>query len=409
MLRKLPPLMGWSILTVSKPLQFTIFFCISLLTLAAKSDGQQSVPNRCYPGIACPDRAGQSYDSDDVIGPAKPDFGFTQNFVIDGGQNLLWARNLYAVGDTTKLFKDAASGNQSVRDAYSNLSENAHGSTIGGLKGWRLATKSEVDTLLDSLDATTIYAYFRPRVAQIPYRWVFATFDNEVGSQSIPVDGVDYANTSLGRLPEGRQPGSPELNPYGVWLVKEMTSDVERAMKPIKEPLRQFREPIEERRVKPLATYSVSKTDDLLNLDESSRIVATVVTRRALNSRFYTRYSLRPLPRGALVTAEVPMSALSWSGSPMPTIKVAVRSGSNQSTSVEQLWEFGGSDTVGVWQPANRARLELPEQVARNAYNVGDDLVLSFSADFNDCQFAAPELIIRYVREANILFLRQLP
>src|SRR5262249_22912132 len=103
------------------------------------------------------------------------------------------------------------------------------------------------------------------------------------------------------------------------------------------------------------------------------------------------------------------MSPLSWSGTPAPTIKIEVKKGSSQLQAPSDLWVFSAANIVGVWQPHNRVRLELPEQIARNAYNTGDGLLLGFSTDFNSCQFSTPELIVRFVREQNVLFGKQLP
>ncbi|MBY5794990.1 hypothetical protein [Rhizobium leguminosarum] len=379
-----------------------VFF---LLMVAAKSQDSGS----CYPGIACPGASTQAAVGDQVVGPIIADFSFNQNFVIDGVQNLVWSRNLYAIGDTTALFKEASAGNQTLRDAFSSVKASAQAAAIGDLTGWRLAKRPEVDALLSTLDPTTIYIYFRARAVQIPYRWVFGAFDGGDAVQSVPVDGSNYSNTSLGRLPEGQQPGSPNLNPYGFWLVKEMTPEVERAIRPTAEPLRQYREPVEERRLNPVSTYSVLKAADSFAFDEPHQYSGTVSTTSTVNSRYYVRYNLKQLPKGVLVGAEVLMSPLSWSGSPTPTVKIDVMTGSNQLPVPADLWAFAAGEAIGVWQPPNRARLELPEQIARNAYNVGDDLFLSFSTDFNSCQFATPELIVRFVQEPNVLFGRQLP
>lgn len=375
---------------------------------AAKS--QDTPSGSCYPGISCPGVNTQASIVDQVAVSAIPDFSFNQTFVIDGIQNLVWSRNLYVIGDTTTLFKEAAAGNQTLQQAFSRVNMNANAATIGELTGWRLAKRTEVDILLSTLDPTTVYAYFRARARQIPYRWVFGTFDDGDAVQSISIDGSDYANTSLGRLAKGRQPGSPELNPYGLWLVKELTPQVEYAIRPTAEPLRRYREPVEEQRLSPVGTYSVRKTADSFDLNGALQYSGTVSTTRMVNSRFYARYNLKQLPKGALVSAEVLMSPLSWSGSPTPTVKIEIKkTESNQPPAPADLWAFAAADAINVWQPHNRARLDLPEQLARNAYNVGDALLLGLSADFNTCQFSTPELIVRFVREHNILYRGQLP
>lgn len=403
---RLLQLTAWHTLTVckTKPLVQAVAVLFLIYTGAAR--GQDASQDRCYPGIAC---GGEAEQSDGVLGPTKPDFSFTQNFVIDGLQNLIWSRDLYAVGDTTVLFKRSAAGDQSLRDAFSDANAKARSAEIGGLSGWRLAKRDEVNQMLNTLDATTVYVYFRPKSEQIPYRWVFGAFDDGDAVKAVAVDGSNYANTSLGRLPNGQQPGSPELNPYGLWLVREMTPDVEQTIRPLAEELHQYREPVDEQRLKPVSTYSVTKTTNSFDLVPASESVATVSATRTLNSRFYGRYNLKQLPRGALVSAEVLMAPLSWSGSPTPTIKIDVTPGSDALDQAADLWALKRGESVGVWQPPNRARLELPEQIARNAFNVGDDLLFSFAADYNSCQFSPPELIIRFVREENVLFGKQLP
>ncbi|TBC68718.1 hypothetical protein [Rhizobium ruizarguesonis] len=339
----------------------------------------------------------------------KADFSFTQHFVIDGVQNLVWSRDLYAIGDTTSVFKKAAAGDQSLAQAFSDARARAAAIELGGLGGWRLAKREEVDGVLNALDPTTVYMYFRPRTKQIPYRWVFATFDDGNEPSAVSIDGENYANTSLGRYPGGQQAGSPELNPYGVWLVKDMSAEVEEKLRPTLEPLRVYTESVDEQRLKPVSTYTVSKAESSFDFLSPAKGSAAVSATRSLNNRYFARYNLKSLPKGVLVGAEVLMAPMSWSGAPTPTIKIDMKSAAGASEQAEELWKFNESDFVGVWQPPNRARLELPEQVARNAYNVGDDLLLSFAADFNNCQFFVPELVVRFVEQENVLFGKPIP
>jgi hypothetical protein len=388
----------------------TVVFIAAVVASTDVAKSEDGPSRSCYPGIACPETVAQAKVADQVVGPTIPDFSFNQNFVVDGVQNLVWSRNLYAIGDTTSLFKDASTGDQPLREAFSKVTASAKAAAIGNLTGWRLAKRQEVDALLGTLDPTTVYVYFRARARQLPYRWVFATFDDGDAVESIPVDGSNYSNTSLGRLPKERRPGSAYLNPYGLWLVKEMTAEVERAIRPTAEPLRQYSEPVEEQRLSPANTYLVVKTADTFSLNKDYQYAATVSTTRLLNNRFYTRYNLKPLPRGAFVSAEVLMNPITWSGSPTPTVKIDLKTGSSQLPSEPaDFWAFSAGETIGIWQPPNRARLELPEHIARNAYNVGSDLFLGFSTDFNTCQFSAPNLIVRFVRDQNVLFNRRLP
>lgn len=220
---------------------------------------------------------------------------------------------------------------------------------------------------------------------------------------------MNYANSSLGRVSIREQLGPPDLNAYGLWLVKDLTSDVEGPLQARSEPLHQYLEPIEELNLSPANTYSVVKQQGSLQVENAERPSAIVATTADLNERFYARYNLKGLPRGALVTAEVWMRALSWSGAPTPTIQIELKADSDLPSPTISLWKFTGGEVVGVWQPQSRARLELAEHIVRNAYNAGDNLYLAFSADFNTCEFAFPELIIRFVREENLLANRQLP
>jgi hypothetical protein len=135
-----------------------------------------------------------------------------------------------------------------------------------------------------------------------------------------------------------------------------------------------------------------------------------VATTLALNTRFYARYNLKPLPRGALVSAEVLLRAHSAAGSPIPILTVQINTDLTPNTaSPKDLWTFAKGTQVGIWQMPGSARLELPEGMVRNAFNMEGGLYLGFSANVNKCDFEIPELIVRYVRVANLLINRQLP
>jgi len=328
--------------------------------------------------------------------------------VVDATQDLVWSRNLYAIGDTTKLFKDAYARNESVADAYGKASQRAATAQIGGFSGWRLATQKEVESLLGRMPTATVYAYFRARSVQLPISHVIATFDAGAPAEHVTVDGMIYDNTAGGRARWGI--GSPEINPYGVWLVRGYAGEVEKGTAAVAQPLRQYLEPIEELRLSPANVYQVVKRDEAVELlSMAPKAAAKVSTTPALNTRFYTRYNFKGLPRATLVTAEVQLRGRSSDGAPAPIVKVEVAQGSAQSGALRELWAFAKPTPVGIWQMPEAARLELPGHIARNAYNSADDLYLSFAASYNTCEFEIPELIVRYVREQNLLARRQLP
>ena len=379
-----------------------------LLVFAAAARPQVRPSERCYPGLDCSFLAAAS-PSDTLISLPVAGFRFTQTFVLDGEQGLLWSRDLYAVGDTVNAFKEAYGGNESMSSAYDKVRARASGARIGGVAGWRLATRSELDHLLARLAPATIYAYFRARSVQLPSRSVLGTYDAAGGPENqVPVDGMLYENTAIGR-PRGYL-GSPERNRFGLWLVRALSPDIDQAQTPVAEPLRQYYEPIEEQWLKPVNVYQVVKREESYERSGSAPSAAMVSTTLALNSRFFARYNLKPLPRGTLVTAEVVMRGRSSSGSPASTVTVQINPASiDTSRSLNDLWTFAGGSRVGTWQMPGAAKLELPEHIMRNVFNANESFYLSFSADFNACEFEIPDVIVRYVLERNVLHSRPLP
>ena len=378
-------------------------FC--LLTLLALVNAHAQT--QCYPGLDCPSEVSQASASTPSLGAPIAGLSYTQAFVLDSAQNLAWSRDLYAIGDTTKLFKDAYARNESMADAYAKAERRAGATQIGGFTGWRLATRKEVESLLARMPPTTVYAYFRARSVQLPIRHVLATFEAGQTAEQVIVDGMLYDNTSGGRV--WGNIGTPELNPYGVWLVRSFSGEIEKSTAAVAQPLRQYLEPIEELRVRPANAYQVVRRDEVFEVLSSDPKVAKVTTTSALNTRFYARYNLKALPRGALVTAEVQLRGRSAYGAPLPIVKVEVGPGASQAPGPKELWAFANSAPVGIWQMPEAARLELPGHIARNAYNTEADLYLSFAASYNSCEFEIPEMIVRYVRAQNVLATRQLP
>lgn len=378
-----------------------------VVNVASVANAQTNSSEPCYPGLECASR-GSGAQADALESGPVAAFRFNAHVVLDGAQNLIWARNLYVLGDTTVAYKNAYGGNESFSTALSKVKAQAASASAAGLTGWRLATQKELDTLMDRLAPTTIYAYFRPRTPDPPMRSVMGAFDLLEGGQRVVVDGVLYSNTSDGRATGNL--GGAELNRYGFWLVKSLTPDVERTLAPTTEALREYYEPVEERRLKPVDTFQVRRRDGVFEFDTASAKTASVSTTVAFNTRFYARYDLKPLPRGALVSAEVYMRGLSANGAPLPTVLVQMKPGASQkSADPKELWAFAGGTDAAAWQMLGNARLELPAHISRNAYNTQEDFYLGFSGNVNSCTFQIPEVIIRFVREQNLLIRRQLP
>jgi hypothetical protein len=337
---------------------------------------------------------------------------FTHTFVIDQGRRLLWSRNLYAIGDTTVLFKGYDEGRETLQAAYDRLAPLASAVRIGGLIGWRLATRTELDALFKDLDLPSIYAYFRHRSIEGPRApGVIGAFSQAV-PQRVLVDGVFYTNTLQRRVALASIPPLAERNPYGTWLVQPLTPQIERELVEA-EPLLKYFEPIEEQILEPLQVFEVTKradADDAFDVPSEPPREALVSTTLRRNTRFYAHYNLKPIPRGALVSAEVVLRGTAYGGEPSPTVTVAVLPGEKlASRTPRSLWNFAGGQRVGIWQMPGNARLELPPLVANNASNTQGELILAFSANVNSCGFEIPTLVVRYVREENLLSRRSLP
>lgn len=385
-------------------------FWLSILVLTTMTSGRGETTSTelCYPGLECSSQLTTSSLGDRLISGPVPGFRFTQTFLIDQVQNLLWSRELYAIGDTTQVFKEVYDGNESLAVAYGKVKSRASTAVIGDLGGWRLATANELNSLLEHLAPTTVYAYFRARSVQLPTRSVLGTVDESADPARISVDGILYADSCLGRA-RGHI-GDPQLNRYGFWLVKVLSPDIEKAQAPMAEQLRQYFEPVDEQSVRPVNVVQIAKREEEFEPIAPSPAFAIVSTTLALNSRFFARYNLKPLPRGALVSAEVRLRGRSAEGAPIPTVSVRIDAGANQASKNDKaLWEFAGGTPVGVWQMPGSARLELPEHIVRNAFNARADFYLGFFANVNKCEFEIPEVIVRYVRESNLLIARQLP
>ena len=77
---RLLQLTAWHTLIACKMRPLVQVIAVLLLVCVGTARGQDVSQDRCYPGIAC---AGETMQSNGVLGPTKPDFSFTQNFVVD--------------------------------------------------------------------------------------------------------------------------------------------------------------------------------------------------------------------------------------------------------------------------------------------------------------------------------------
>ena len=373
------------------------FMAIALSAAIAAEKAQE-----CYPGLACGGRG----SSGQATARINTSFRFTHDTIVDVNQKLLWARNLYALGDSRDLFRELYNGNRNANFAYDEVESKASASKVAGFAGWRLAKAIELDGLFLALEPTSVYAYFRPPIAKWGSESVIGVVRPRSIVGSVEVDGVIYDNIFRGRARHGL--GGPDKNAYGTWLVRSLSPTELAAVVTASEALVEAVEPVTEVAIEPVEVFQPTKAEGGVVLGPASG-VASVYVRDGKDSRFVARYNLGTLPPGELASMEVLMRGLSGSGEPMTTVTLFAREGTAATPSSSALWSFEGSTKVGVWQMTSNARFEVPRHIGQNAFNSRQSIVLSFSANFNECSFEIPHLIVRYVAEAHVLRKRQFP
>lgn len=356
----------------------------------------------CYPGLACEGRGASGRERARVNGR----FRFTHDTVVDVSEKHLWARNIYALGDSTELFREAFNGNRSAAATYDEVESKASRLKIAGLTGWRLAKATDLDGLFLAMESTSIYAYFRPPLAKAGSDSVIGIVKPQSSVGSVEVDGVIYDNVYRGRARRGL--GGPDKNAYGVWLVRSLSASELVAAVARSEAFVEAVEPVTEIALDPVEAVQVTRSDGEVVLGRASE-VASVSVRNGKDSRLVTRYNFGTLPPGELVSLEVVMRGGSGSGEPLTTVSLFARQGSAESKAAEGLWSVEGSTKVGVWQMTSSAKLEVPRHIGQNAFNSRESLVLTFTANFNECSFEVPQLVVRYVAQAQVLRRRQFP
>jgi hypothetical protein len=120
--------------------------------------------------------------------------------------------------------------------------------------------------------------------------------------------------------------------------------------------------------------------------------------------RFAAEYSLKALPRGALVRAELLMHGHSASGE-TPTTTINVYRGTGLFATGHSQWAPAALTPPIKWDFHSIARLEIEASVARNAYNSDDILGLHFAygGTRGAVAFEVPSLVITFVPQDNLL------
>jgi len=293
-----------------------------LLTLIFAGVNSYSAEAPCYPGLDCGALREPGQTAVPLVGDALPGFRFTQNFVLDGAQNLVWARDLFAAGNTMQRFAEAYGGRETFSTAYSRMRSDISQLKLGAIAGWRLATQAEVDRLMERLSPPTIYAYFRPRASGLPTRNVVGVLEPGANNDSVKAAGVLYSNSLLGRA-KPRDVAGAQLNPYGFWIVRDITRQVEQTEGLRAEGLLQYFEPVETMRVQPIGMFRAHKSANGVDISDGLTESVALSVKPTEEIRSITLYNLRPIPRGALVSAEVAMRGLSASGSPTPSMRAS--------------------------------------------------------------------------------------
>ena len=93
-----------------------LFGLCVVATVASVANAQTNSSEPCYPGLECASRGSVAQAAALESGPVAA-FRFNAQVVLDGAQNLIWARNLYVLGDTTVAYKNAYGGNESFTTA----------------------------------------------------------------------------------------------------------------------------------------------------------------------------------------------------------------------------------------------------------------------------------------------------
>lgn len=378
-----------------------------LILLVQSAYAQTSA--ECYPGLICPAAPNTTF-APRLTGDAISGLSATPNFVVDTANGLVWSRELFALGTTKDRFSAAYMGVETYVHAYKKVRQDAQAQVIGGAAGWRLATSSEVDALMARMAPATLYLYFRTHRAIAGPSNVIGAMEPAPNLYQVPCRGVQHANTIQGPYGvPGRPLGLPEINTYGFWLVQPLAPALDAATRAAV-PLREIFEPVEEFVLSPLETFQPKRTGSAFEMVASSDGVALVDSTRGAQTRFVALYNFKPAPRGALVSMELLVNGLESSGAPAPLVEVSIRTQDRADlSSPEDLWNCGDAAPVGVWRFPNSVKLMLPDPPIGNAYRGEELLYACFIADYNTVRFQWPPMIIRYVREANVLTNRESP
>lgn len=381
----------------------------TLLLMLVLMQSAYAQTSDCYPGLSCPTtpsaRAAPQLTGDVISGLAS-----TPHFVVDTINGLVWSRELFALGTTEERFSAAYSGKETYARAFEKVRRDAQAQAIGGLTGWRLATSTEVDSLMSKMAPATLYMYFRTHRTIAGPSNVIGAMEPAGSSPQIPSRGVQHSNIIRGPFStSGHGLGLPEINTYGFWLVQPITPALASVVNSAV-PAREIFEPIEEFVLTSLETFQPKRKGAAFEAVAPVDGTALVDSTGGAQTRFVALYSFKPAPRGALAGMELLMEGLAASGTPMPLVEISIRARDRADlTSPEDLWKCGDAEPVGVWRFPNSVKLTLPDPPVGNAYRGEGFLYACFMVDYNTVHFRPPPLTIRYVRDTNVLTSRVSP
>ena len=211
----------------------TKLFIIALMLLSSLADTAAEELD-CYPGLNCDWKQSHNQSTENVV-----DYSYTKEIVFGSSRNLVWLRDLYAIGNTSELLSSLESGEKTYAQTIRQIKSLVDNLNIAGIRKWRVATNAEVSDLLSDLGSPTAFQMFRDNKSRIIGRSVLAAvIPNDGDSFNDSIRGVIYTNHLQD---ESSGPASANLNPFGIWVVAEgppegSAADSLRAIKRFDEP-----------------------------------------------------------------------------------------------------------------------------------------------------------------------------
>ncbi|MDJ0712394.1 MAG: toll/interleukin-1 receptor domain-containing protein [Woeseiaceae bacterium] len=313
--------------------------------------------------------------------------------ILDIDSQLVWVKNIYAVGYTKALFEKSRTGEGSLAHDIKAIRDKASVLDLGGITEWRLATTQDVATLRKIDPSAVFLAFYNGRPGPLD---VIGIYQNENGDVSSW--GYQHANHLQGPYENNWIQG----NDYGVWLV----SDTGEGLEPKDgKPVHARPEQTDEKALTPIIAGRLMKSGEMITSDWDGIANGLIGNLESDDTRTVFEYSLKSLDRGGYVRAELLLDVTQRSGDGEATISIYQGDGlvKDGDWNPDGLKSTNQNETI-TWSAEQNIRVELPAHILRNFFNTGETVGFHFRySGKGNIHFKSPILIVTYVEKGNLL------